>query len=69
MTCSELVERAERRLQEAKDLMQVATHELDTEQKLLSDLIRSLRSSRASCKPDVARKFLDLFPAQRCVVI
>lgn len=62
---SELVSRAERRLQEAKDQMEVATHELELEQKLLTDLIRSLRSSRASCKPDVANKFLELFPAQR----
>ena len=62
------MERAERRLQEARDQMEVASHELEVEKQLLSELIRSQRSSRASCKPEVAKKFLELFPCDRCVL-
>lgn len=63
----ELVERSQRRLQEAKDQLEAATAELEEAQELLDDLIRSERSARSSCKPDVARSFLQLFPRTRCV--
>jgi hypothetical protein len=64
---SERIVKAEKRILEVKELLELYKADLEEEESLLADLIRSKKSSRASCSKEVAVAFLRLFPIERLV--
>jgi hypothetical protein len=62
---SERILSAEKKILELKEVLELFKSDLEEEEARLTDLIRTKKSSRASCSKDVAVTFLSLFPIER----